>query len=249
MRIDVFLPFLKKAKKGLIQTPTNWLTRGARAVLPAALFSDLQTGKPGLIRRLLKRIGPTWHSAPLRRVVQGTCLVLFLVLFFYVCWPYTARPTRTWQNWVAAEADLETQQVKFLRGEPDANLPRAGQVVYGIDASLPPEETSAIAPARFEVLSASSKEMLLKSAAAIPPEGLSPGPWFLHESLPGAWPAHYTEELQRKERISAELFLTIDPLVSLSTGIASRSWVWSLTCAAIILAVCIFIPRGFCGYL
>jgi polyferredoxin len=42
--------------------------------------------------------------------------------------------------------------------------------------------------------------------------------------------------------------LIIDPLVSLSTSIAARSWVWSLTAAGIILAVCLFIPRGFCGY-
>src|SRR5689334_15876787 len=116
MRIDVFLPFLKKAKKGLIQTPTSWLTRGARLVLPAALFSDLQTGKPGLIRRGLKWIGPTWHSAPLRRVVQGTCLAIFLALFFYVCWPYTARPAPTWTNWVAAETNAPERTIKFLRG-------------------------------------------------------------------------------------------------------------------------------------
>lgn len=41
----------------------------------------------------------------------------------------------------------------------------------------------------------------------------------------------------------------IDPLVSLSTAIASRNAVWSLACAAIILLVCVLIPRGFCGYL
>ena len=37
--------------------------------------------------------------------------------------------------------------------------------------------------------------------------------------------------------------------MSLSTGIASRAWVWSLTSAAIILIVCVLIPRGFCGCL
>ena len=66
---------------------------------------------------------------------------------------------------------------------------------------------------------------------------------------PTAWPNHYAESLGNKEWIPAETFLMIDPLVSLSTAIASRSWVWSLGCAAAILLVCVVIPRGFCGYL
>jgi ferredoxin len=247
MRIDFFVPFLKKAKKGVIQTPTNWLTRAARAVLPAALFADLQTGKPGLIRRLLKWMGPTWLSAPVRRVVQGICLATFLVLFFYVCWPYTAQPTWTWQNWVAAETDVEAKTVKFLRSEAEANPPRTGEKLYLVDTSLP--GTEGAQPLPYEVLAATEIELTLKTAAELPAEGLAPGPWMLHENPPGSWPAHYTQELVRKERISAELFLTIDPLVSLSTGVAARSWIWSLTSAAIILLVCVFIPRGFCGYL
>ena len=67
-----------------------------------------------------------------------------------------------------------------------------------------------------------------------------------------AWPyggTNYAQHRESKELIDAELFLIIDPLVSLSTAIAAKSWVWSLTAAAIILAVCIFIPRGFCGYI
>jgi ferredoxin len=78
---------------------------------------------------------------------------------------------------------------------------------------------------------------------------LSPGPWSIHEADPAAWPAHYADNLSQNETIAAELFLVIDPLVSLSTGIAARSWVWSLGCAGIILAACVLVPRGFCGYL
>lgn len=251
MRLDVFLPFLKKAKKGLIQTPTGWLTRGGRLILPAVLFSDLQTGKPGLIRRLLKWVGPTWLSAPMRRAVQGICLATFLVLFFYVCWPYTARPTQTWSNWVAADTNLAARSVTFLRSEADANPPVVGQTLYLVDTSLPASasgSTASVSPA-FRVVSSAGNELQLTTDSVLPEEGLAPGPWSLHQSPPGAWPAHYTAELARKEKIPAEIFLTIDPLVSLSTGIASRSWVWSLTSAAIILAVCIFVPRGFCGYL
>ena len=55
MRLDIFVPFLKKAKKGIVQTPARALNRAARKVLPAALFSDLVTGKPGLARKWLKR--------------------------------------------------------------------------------------------------------------------------------------------------------------------------------------------------
>lgn len=51
-----------------------------------------------------------------------------------------------------------------------------------------------------------------------------------------------------KERIDAEIFLTLDPLVSLSTAIAARQWVGSLCGAGLILVICLFIPRGFCGY-
>ncbi|HUR46458.1 MAG TPA: 4Fe-4S dicluster domain-containing protein [Candidatus Saccharimonadales bacterium] len=65
------------------------------------------------------------------------------------------------------------------------------------------------------------------------------------------WPyggTNYAQHREEKEIIASEFFLIIDPLVSLSTAIASKSWVWSLTAAGVILAVCIFIPRGFCGY-
>lgn len=106
--------------------------------------------KPGALRRWLKKVGPTWAASPVRRGVQGVCFVLFLVLFFYVCWPY---------------------------GSQDYAGHRAG-----------------------------------------------------------------------KEWIGAETFLAIDPLVSLSTAIAARTWVFSLGWAAVMLAVCVVFPRGFCGY-
>ena len=250
MRLDLFVPFLRKSKKGVVQTPVKWTTRAARRVLPAALFSDLQTGKPGLVRRFLKWIGPTWLSSPVRRVIQGICLAAFLVLFFYVCWPYTAQPARMWDGWVAIESDRATGAAKLIVEEPVAELPRRGSTLHLVDTSVPAEENSHAGYAgEFKVISAAAKELQLVANKPLPPEGLSPGPWTISEMPPGGWPAHYTEELARKEQVAAELFLTIDPLVSLSTAIASRSWVWSLVCAGIILAVCVFIPRGFCGYL
>ncbi len=115
---------------------------------------------PGRGRRWLGRIGPTWRAAPVRRSVQALFLVLFAVLLFYVCWPYTAAPT------------AETAE----------------------------------------------------------------------------WPSHYADGLADKESVEAEAFLALDPLVSFTTAIAARSWVWSLTWAGVILLVGVLIPRGFCGY-
>ncbi|MHB1037835.1 MAG: 4Fe-4S binding protein [Pirellulales bacterium] len=117
--------------------------------------------KRSLPRRLLKMLGPTWHASPLRRAVQAVAFVLFMVLFFWVLWPYGARPN---------------------------------------------------------------------------PEQVGPA-------------SHYADELAAREWIEAEAFLALDPLVSISTAIAARAWVWSLGWAAALLAVSIVFPRGFCGYL
>lgn len=64
--------------------------------------------RPGSFRHALKRLGPTWLASPLRRVVQSVCLLVFLGLFFYVCWPYTARPANTWSGWLPVEVNAET---------------------------------------------------------------------------------------------------------------------------------------------
>ena len=127
MRIDLFLPFLKRK----------------RSADPAA-------PGPGRLRRLLARIGPTWLSSPVRRVVQSLCMLAFLALFFWVCWPY---------------------------GTKD-----------------------------------------------------------------------YAAHRDAKEIVDAEVFLALDPLVSVSTAIAARTWVWSLGFAGLMLATGLLFPRGFCGY-
>ncbi|MCX5684721.1 MAG: 4Fe-4S binding protein [Planctomycetota bacterium] len=67
-----------------------------------------------------------------------------------------------------------------------------------------------------------------------------------------AWPygsKNYATFRESKELIDAESFLALDPLVSLSTALAARVLVWSLAWAAVLLAVCLVFPRGFCGYL
>lgn len=45
-----------------------------------------------------------------------------------------------------------------------------------------------------------------------------------------------------------EFFLTLDPLLAVSTAIAARTMVWSLAAAGAVLATCIVFPRWFCAY-
>lgn len=95
MRLNWFLPFLRKKKKSETLAPPSLAMRWAMKILPHSWFADRVTGKPGSIRKLLTRLGPSVLSSPLRRFVQATCLLLFLIQFFYVCWPYSARPAPT----------------------------------------------------------------------------------------------------------------------------------------------------------
>ncbi len=143
LRLNVFLPSFRKRKRS---EPPHKSPSG----ILAPLLSDRETGRKGLVRLTLKRIGDTWLSSPGRRVVQATFFLLFVVFFAYVCWPYGG--------------------------------------------------------------------------------------------------TNYAQHRESKEVVPVEFFLIIDPLVSLSTAIASRSWIWSLAAAGVILAVCLVIPRGFCGY-
>lgn len=206
------------------------------------------------VRKLLRRIGPTMLSSPFRRIVQAICFLLFLGLFFHVCWPYHARPEAAGsiqEGWRMVEMDQATGGLLL---ESNANAPAVseGQKFFLADQSA--ANAAAGLAGRFHVKSVEGSRARLApdsplDASQIDRILFAAGPWALHEKEPGRWPSHYTDELARKEIVPAESFLVIDPLVSLSTAIASRSWVWSLACAGIILLVCIFIPRGFCGYL
>ena len=139
--------------------------------MPLNWFSKPSKRKDaGAIGRLVDRIAPNWRRSPIRPFVQGLCLVAFLYLFLYVCFPTGAVP--------------------------------------------PPQDASAATD----------------------------------ETAVDALPSHYSAELSKKEVIPVESFLAIDPLVGLSTAIASRTWVWSLAFAGVILLVCLVVPRGFCGY-
>ncbi len=254
VQLDVFLPFFKKRKKNAAPPQPGFTVRLAKTVFPRSFFSDPETGKPGLPRKALKRIGPTALSAPLRRVVQTVCFLIFLWLFFYVAWPYTAAPDTpgaTSRGWRLESVD-NAGVYHFADGPVTARFVATGALVYVVDETAAAPANGYIAA--FRVLEEQGKNVALSPRDPLPDDTIDVlltgvGPWSLHEKEPGHWPSHYADDLAQKERIPAETFLVIDPLVSLSTAIAARSWVWSLACAAMILIVCVLLPRGFCGYL
>ncbi|MCA9267025.1 MAG: 4Fe-4S binding protein, partial [Planctomycetales bacterium] len=252
-RADHFLPFLRKKKQketlGLESLPV----RAARKLLPSLLFADRVTGKPGLLRRSLKRLGPTVLAAPLRRVVQAACFGLFLWLFFCTLWPYSAQPAapgKVATGWQFQNLDGEAGDLTFARSGSGDWRPAVGERIFLVDARALDAVRGDFG--QFEVVAVDDDTASIAATAALADEQInalftSSGTWDFHERAP--WPCHYTDELANKEFIPAETFLAIDPLLSLSTAIASRSWVWSLASAGIILLVCVLIPRGFCGYL
>lgn len=252
MRLDIFLPFLRKPKKGTAPRPDGWLLRGAKRVLPRSLFADRETGKPGLFRKWLKTVGPSWLSSPVRRVSQGVCMALFLWLFFYVCYPYTARPTQVSPGW-KPEAPGAENRVKVTRDDAASIKLRPGREIHVVDTAVADSAKSYVGP--FNVVEAGGQEALLAPTEEVSQEKLAEmqfavgGPWTLAESPPDKWPSHYTDSLAKKEIIHAESILIIDPLVAISTSLAAKSWVWSLTFAGIILLIGVAIPRGFCGYI
>jgi polyferredoxin len=65
------------------------------------------------------------------------------------------------------------------------------------------------------------------------------------------WPygsQQYVEAFDAREIVDAELFLILDPLVSISTALAARMLVWSLAAAVVVMLLCMLLPRAFCGY-
>jgi ferredoxin len=254
MRLDWFVPFLRKKKKNESLGPPPLVVRLAQSVLPKSFFANRETGKPGVIRRMLKWIGPTMLSSPLRRVIQAICFAAFLWLFFYVCWPYTAEPLppgAVSENWQLAEVDQETGDFRFTNGSEAEWVSEAGNL-HIVDGGAAEYEDSYVGA--FELKEAQNGQIVLIAPVEIDADKFDllltrAGPWSFYERSPNAWPQHYTDDLAAKEAVPADTFLVIDPLLSLSTAIAARSWVWSLTCAGVILVVCVVIPRGFCGYL
>lgn len=252
MKVNIFLPVLHKPKKNEEPAEETWYVRAARWVVPAPFFDDLTTGKPGWTRQFLKWIGPTWVAAPWRRIIQAACLILFFVLFFYVCWPYSARPAAQWPQWQPKQME-EGDSLRLERDAGDVAGLSPGQVVYAGNPVARDPEQADFGP--VEVIRAEPGIVVIKKRPEFRTEKWEElqfdlgGPWVLSERPSSEWPAHYTESLRNKEFVHAEIFLVLDPLVAISTSIASRTWAWSLGFAALILAIGVAVPRGFCGYL
>ena len=100
---------------------------------------------------MAKKISSTWSASLLRCTIQVACMIIFLVLFFYVCWPYGSQ--------------------------------------------------------------------------------------------------NYSEKMRSKEFIDAEIFLALDPLLSISTTLAGKVWIWSLSFTLGIVLIGIIFPNSFCGYI
>ena len=65
------------------------------------------------------------------------------------------------------------------------------------------------------------------------------------------WPygtREYAKTFAAREIVNGELFLILDPLVSVSAAVAARMFVWSLAVAAGVILVGVLLPRAFCGY-
>jgi ferredoxin len=185
----------------------------------------------------------------LRRAAQGVALAVFLTLLFWVSWPHSARPARTWSGWMPVEVEAATGQVTLAADRPQADVPAAGSVVHVIDTAAPgakPLDT-------FRIVRSGAQELALSPRAPLSKEqreriAESIGPWTLFESRPDAWPSHFADDLATKELIPAETFLLLDPLAGVATGVASRQWTSAATWAITVLLACLVVPRLFCGY-
>ena len=190
-----------------------------------------------------------------RRWIQFACLLLYLTLFFYVCWPYGARPVQPQllsAGWRLDELNQATGNIR-LRGDntPDAAELTKGQTVYVSDEDASSPTEGEVGP--MVVLSAEAGSLLLEPQDELPDATLDAillGEirWSLYDRSSEQLPSHYADWFDQRERMPADTFLRMDPLVGLSTMIAGRCWVGAIGVALIVLAVCVLIPRGFCGY-
>lgn len=255
MRFDWFLPYLRKSQPNRLDRSIGLLRRGAMLLFPESWFSNRHTKHRGRIRRFLRWLGPVWYSSPLRRAVQALCFALFLWQFFWVCWPYNATPAWQSAGWTPVTFDLVARQIELARDIPiEQKISIGDQVFLRDDSDEAIALDEGVGSVGFIVKATSDSAIQFTPAPNVDSTSLellslTLGPISIHPRDPVAWPAHFANNLAAKEQVEAELFLALDPLVSLSTGLASRSWIGSLVSAAIILAVCVLVPRGFCGYL
>lgn len=252
IRLDHFLPFLRK--RWQIRGRPNVFVRVAQSILTARFFFDPITGTEGAVRRILRKMGVTALSSPIRFMTQGLFFAAFIWSFFYVCRPYSATPASKGLEHSGlqfAGIEQKSGQLKFVCSSAVLEALESGQVWHLADSSNIEGESAVVAS--FKIAAIGERAVWFEAANYLASDQIDAvligaGPWSLYEKEPGRWPSHYADELRQKETFPAEGFLILDPLVSFSTALAARNWVWSLGSAGVILIVCILIPRGFCGY-
>jgi len=250
MKWNHYLPSLhgvRRRKAGISPVWYRWL----RSWLPGFIQSGDAYRKAGKPRQWLRRLGATWEAAPFRRVIQAGCFLLFLWLFFSVCWPYGVAPAQVMPGWVPQEVDGQSGKVTLV-SDLSIDIFNPGQSWHVLDASALDVDSGYLG--LFQIDSMEEGALVLNpvdklSDLTLQTMMFSLGPWTLSEELPGTWPDHYAQALESKTRVAPESFLVLDPLVALSTALAARSWISSLMFAGLILAICVLIPRGFCGYI
>jgi len=250
MRLDFFLPILRKPVPGRPPRQPGLLSRIARKCLPNFLLDDREKIRPGFLRRTLKRIGPVTLAAPWRRAIQAACFAMFVLFFFYICWPYSASPAAKTviadvflPAWVSEKSSDERSEI--VRDAAQRERLR-GEIVSALSQHR--RSTLLLAQAELHPQWVGKDLREIARDAKVEPADIV---LTLLEKDPAAalWRSHYADDLASKEKVHAELFLIIDPLVAISTALASKTWEWSLWWALGILAVCLVFPRGFCGYL
>ena len=183
LRLDHFLPSLRRLKNQQ-QPPYLDSVLKLRELLPSSLVSNHQTKQRGLLRRWLRRLGPSWLYSPNRRVVQSFAFILFLLSFFYTCWPYNARPApepQSTSGWSVLRLEQNTGELIFTGGDVVDWLGEPLQV-FGVRDG---QESFAA----FPVIDSQSEQLRLSLPSELP-ESLfddlltGKGQWTFHDRQP-----------------------------------------------------------------
>jgi len=137
--------------------------------------------------RVLGRLGPTWRCSPVRRIIQSGCLLGFLWLLFYVCWPYTARPAGSHRGWMPLELEPQTGKVTVAAAQPLSDRLARCRLLHVVDDAA--QDGGYLGA--FKVISIGRQDVLLEPAQPLSRAQLekltaSTGPWSLCEGEPGA---------------------------------------------------------------
>ena len=209
LRLDWFLPAIRRIQ-GDENPSHSLLGRWLRRVMPNSIQSNHKTKKRGWFRRTIRKLGLSWSASPLRRLSQSICMIVFLILFLYVCWPYDARPVSDGYvsaGWKFHSIDQDFGHFTFrsLDHETEAARFALGETTFLVQTDADGhQETKTLG--EFTVSARQSGRLTLSLIGNVAPETFdtlfsATDSFQLHERDPNAWPSHYTDNLARKEAI------------------------------------------------